>query len=172
MSTEEDFCLWQLTLSIISFKDCEHSVVQLTRPVKLRRTPFRSRQSLRASIIYKGPVQFITQQSVEPSLTSAASAHEPDAVDCGGRVNGALPLTDCGKTQGKTLLEQRDTNISHDPILILAVKILNTLQVKQQNYRVWQNARPCTISHLNTMMNWLWQKVSAPAIQLQLISNK
>uniref|UniRef100_A0A3Q1BCD7 Osteoclast-stimulating factor 1 n=1 Tax=Amphiprion ocellaris TaxID=80972 RepID=A0A3Q1BCD7_AMPOC len=26
-------------------KDCEHSVVQLTRPVKLRRTPFRSRQS-------------------------------------------------------------------------------------------------------------------------------
>ncbi|KAK2839761.1 hypothetical protein Q5P01_013501 [Channa striata] len=83
-------------------KDCEHSVVQLTRPVKLRRTPFRSRQSLRASIIYKGPVQFITQQSVEPSLTSAASAHEPDAVDCGGRVNGALPLTDSGKTQGQT----------------------------------------------------------------------
>uniref|UniRef100_A0A7N6ASN7 Osteoclast-stimulating factor 1 n=1 Tax=Anabas testudineus TaxID=64144 RepID=A0A7N6ASN7_ANATE len=45
-------------------KDCEHSVVQLTRPVKLRRTPFRSRQSLRASIIYKGPTQFVTQQSV------------------------------------------------------------------------------------------------------------
>uniref|UniRef100_A0A8C5I7D9 Osteoclast-stimulating factor 1 n=1 Tax=Gouania willdenowi TaxID=441366 RepID=A0A8C5I7D9_GOUWI len=42
-------------------KDCEHSVVQLTRPVKLRRTPFRSRQSLRASIIYKGPVKAATQ---------------------------------------------------------------------------------------------------------------
>ncbi|KAF0026458.1 hypothetical protein F2P81_021195 [Scophthalmus maximus] len=48
-------------------KDCEHSVVQLTRQVKLRRTPFRSRQSLRASIIYKGPAQLVTQPSVEPS---------------------------------------------------------------------------------------------------------
>uniref|UniRef100_A0A665UB53 Osteoclast-stimulating factor 1 n=1 Tax=Echeneis naucrates TaxID=173247 RepID=A0A665UB53_ECHNA len=48
-------------------KDCEHSVVQLTRKVKLRRAPLRSRQSLRASIIYKGPVQFVTQPSLDPS---------------------------------------------------------------------------------------------------------
>ncbi|XP_022596958.1 nostrin isoform X2 [Seriola dumerili] len=80
-------------------KDCEHSVVQLTRQVKLRRTPFRSRQSLRASIIYKGPAQLVTQQSVEPSpdasdqVTSTASTHEKEAVECDSTVNGALPHT-------------------------------------------------------------------------------
>ncbi|XP_028292746.1 nostrin isoform X2 [Gouania willdenowi] len=68
-------------------KDCEHSVVQLTRPVKLRRTPFRSRQSLRASIIYKGPVSFGPQQSVEPSpdprdtTTTAAAATQDNAIE-------------------------------------------------------------------------------------------
>uniref|UniRef100_A0A8C5IB00 Nostrin n=1 Tax=Gouania willdenowi TaxID=441366 RepID=A0A8C5IB00_GOUWI len=68
-------------------KDCEHSVVQLTRPVKLRRTPFRSRQSLRASIIYKGPVSFGPQQSVEPSpdprdtTTTAAAATQDNQDD-------------------------------------------------------------------------------------------
>ncbi|KAJ0070466.1 hypothetical protein NL108_010704, partial [Boleophthalmus pectinirostris] len=36
-------------------KDSEHSAVQLRRPVKLRRSSYRSRRSLRASIIYKGP---------------------------------------------------------------------------------------------------------------------
>ncbi|XP_058476231.1 nostrin [Solea solea] len=66
-------------------KDCEHSVVQLTRQVKLRRTTFRSRQSLRASIIYKGPAQFVTQPSVEPpqsasdQVTSTDSTHETEA---------------------------------------------------------------------------------------------
>ncbi|XP_023261351.1 nostrin isoform X2 [Seriola lalandi dorsalis] len=80
-------------------KDCEHSVLQLTRQVKLRRTPFRSRQSLRASIIYKGPAQLVTQQSVEPSpdasdqVTSTASTHEKEAVECDSTVNGALPHT-------------------------------------------------------------------------------
>uniref|UniRef100_A0A3P8W0W5 Osteoclast-stimulating factor 1 n=1 Tax=Cynoglossus semilaevis TaxID=244447 RepID=A0A3P8W0W5_CYNSE len=48
-------------------KDCEHSVVQLTRPVKLRRTSLRTRQSLRASIIYKRPISFLRQQSVDQS---------------------------------------------------------------------------------------------------------
>uniref|UniRef100_A0A3Q2C995 Osteoclast-stimulating factor 1 n=1 Tax=Cyprinodon variegatus TaxID=28743 RepID=A0A3Q2C995_CYPVA len=49
--------------SIFKWKDkeCEHSIVQLTRPVKLRRTPLRNRQSLRASVIYKGPVQTPTE---------------------------------------------------------------------------------------------------------------
>lgn len=81
-------------------KDCEHSVVQLTRPVKLRRTPFRSRQSLRASIIYKGPAQFVAQQSVEASAnvtdqeTSTTAAQETGAVECDSTVNGALPHTD------------------------------------------------------------------------------
>uniref|UniRef100_A0A8K9UWB3 Osteoclast-stimulating factor 1 n=1 Tax=Oncorhynchus mykiss TaxID=8022 RepID=A0A8K9UWB3_ONCMY len=39
-------------------KDCEHSIVQLSRPVKIKKTPFRSR--LRSSIIYKGPPQSVT----------------------------------------------------------------------------------------------------------------
>lgn len=94
-------------------KDCEHSVVQLTRPVKLKKTPFRSRQSLRASIIYKGPVQAVTQQSVEPSqsaadlVSSTASTHESEAGECGGTVNGALPHTDDNREQGSTFTEHQ-----------------------------------------------------------------
>lgn len=100
--------MWHKLFSCL--KDCEHSVVQLTRPVKLRRTPFRSRQSLRASIIYKGPAQFVTRQSVEalPSasdrVTSTAVTHE--AVECDSAVNGALPHTDDDKEQGNTFPEQ------------------------------------------------------------------
>ncbi|XP_070770810.1 nostrin [Enoplosus armatus] len=90
-------------------KDFEHSVVQLTRPVKLRRTPFRSRQSLRASIIYKGPAQFVTQQSAEalPSATDqvTSTTHETVAVECDSTVNGALPHTDDVKEQGQTTPE-------------------------------------------------------------------
>ncbi|KAF1382520.1 hypothetical protein PFLUV_G00144630 [Perca fluviatilis] len=92
-------------------KDCEHSVVQLTRPVKLRRTPFRSRQSLRASIIYKGPAEFVTQQSVEtlPSatdqVTSTAATQATAAAECGSTLNGALPHTDDDKGQGQITQE-------------------------------------------------------------------
>ncbi|XP_054471249.1 nostrin [Anoplopoma fimbria] len=89
-------------------KDCEHSVVQLTRPVKLRRTPFRSQQSLRASIIYKGPAQFVSQLKSEESLpsannqvTSLAVTHETSAVECGSTVNGDLPHNDDDKEQAQ-----------------------------------------------------------------------
>ncbi|XP_068428915.1 nostrin [Clinocottus analis] len=82
-------------------KDCEHSVVQLTRPVKLRRTPFRSRQSLRTSIIYKGPVQFVTQIKSEVALPSASDqvpsptgTRETAAAECGSTVNGHLSCHD------------------------------------------------------------------------------
>ncbi|TKS67249.1 Nostrin BM247 -like protein [Collichthys lucidus] len=99
--------------SIVKYKDkdCEHSVVQLTRPVKLRRTAYRSRHSLRASIIYKGPVQFLTQQSAEtlPSptdeVTSTATTHTTVAVECDSTVNGDLPHTDDDKEQGQTTPE-------------------------------------------------------------------
>ncbi|XP_044222575.1 nostrin [Thunnus albacares] len=105
--------LHRFSNSIVKWKDkdCEHSVVQLTRPVKLKKTPFRSRQSLRASIIYKGPVQAVTQQSVEPSqsaadlVSSTASTHESEAGECGGTVNGALPHTDDNREQGQTIPE-------------------------------------------------------------------
>ncbi|CAB1435036.1 unnamed protein product [Pleuronectes platessa] len=89
-------------------KDCEHSVVQLTRQVKLRRTPFRSRQSLRASIIYKGPAQFVTQPSVEPSagssdqVTSTSSTHGSEAAECDSTDNRAPPHTGEDKQEGQT----------------------------------------------------------------------
>lgn len=69
-------------------KDSEHSVVHLTRPVKLRRSSYRSRRSLRASIIYKGPHPITSQQSVEPSrATSPAPTQETGATegDCPNR---------------------------------------------------------------------------------------
>ncbi|XP_008276896.1 LOW QUALITY PROTEIN: nostrin [Stegastes partitus] len=101
--------LHRFSSSILKWKDkdCEHSVVQLTRPVKLRRTPFRSRQSLRASIIYKGPAQFGAQQSVEPppnvtdQETSTAATQETVAVECDSTVNGALPHTDNDDDKGQ-----------------------------------------------------------------------
>ncbi|KAI3356217.1 hypothetical protein L3Q82_017465, partial [Scortum barcoo] len=90
--------------------DCEHSVVQLARPVKLRRTPFRSRQSLRASIIYKGPTNFVTQQSMEASsaadrVTSTATAHDAAAVECDSTVNGEPPRVNDNKERGETTAE-------------------------------------------------------------------
>lgn len=106
-------------------EDCEHSVVQLTRPVKLRKTPFRSRQSLRASIIYKGPAQAVTQQSVEQSATdsvsSTASTHECEAVECGSAVNGALPHTDDDKEHGSTFTEHQ----LKDLFVIISIMQLN-----------------------------------------------
>lgn len=122
-------CRSNITETIILSKDCEHSVVQLTRQVKLRRTPFRSRQSLRASIIYKGPAQFVTQQSVEPSLgasdqvTSTASTHETEAIECGSTVNGALAHTGDDKGQGKTFAEHQHTFISNHHIWKFTIKL-------------------------------------------------
>ncbi|XP_034042973.1 nostrin [Thalassophryne amazonica] len=75
-------------------KDGAHSVVQLTRPVKIKKTPFRSRQSLRASIIYKGPAQAARQ--VEPSVTPK---YESAAVQCDSTMNRILPQT--GDDQGQ-----------------------------------------------------------------------
>lgn len=66
-------------------EDCEHSVVQLTRPVKLRRSRFRSRQSLRASIIYKGPAQLGGQVS---HSTAAKSANGAAASSGGDKAEG------------------------------------------------------------------------------------
>ncbi|KAM4558057.1 nostrin isoform 3-T3 [Odontesthes bonariensis] len=79
-------------------KDCEHSIVQLTRPVKLRRTPFRSRKSMRVSIIYKGPVQFLTRPSAEasPNATDqvAPTTAKNETEECGSSVHGAVSHQD------------------------------------------------------------------------------
>lgn len=89
------------------FEDCEHSLVQLARPVRLRRTPFRSRQSVRASIIYKGPPLFVAQQSVDPSknatdqVTSTSTTQGSETAESGSTVNGVLePHTEEDKGQG------------------------------------------------------------------------
>lgn len=74
-------------------KDCEHSIVQLARPVKIKKTPFRSRQSLRSSIIYKGPCQSVTS-SAEP--LTGHTGHAPSttqhttALESGGTVIGQV----------------------------------------------------------------------------------
>ncbi|XP_037542356.1 nostrin [Nematolebias whitei] len=83
-------------------KDCEHSVVQVTRPVKLRRTPFRSRQSLRASIIYKGPVQVLTQPSVEPKPTDTDPTTSTTASDEKLESSSDEALSDTDKGPDKT----------------------------------------------------------------------
>ncbi|XP_035995273.1 nostrin isoform X2 [Fundulus heteroclitus] len=80
-------------------KECEHSIVQLTRPVKLRRTPFRSRQSLRASIIYKGPIQSPTEPPAQPEPNDtdqiAATTPPQETAESGGSAGDeALPCSD------------------------------------------------------------------------------
>lgn len=94
------FSLWGCTFKMEFFhQDCEHSVVQLTRPVKLRRTPFRSRQSLRASIIYKGPAQLFTQPSLETETSTPSATKSEDGA---AELSVAPPSTGDGKTQGNT----------------------------------------------------------------------
>ncbi|CAG5865567.1 unnamed protein product [Menidia menidia] len=90
-------------------KDCEHSIIQLNRPVKLRRTPFRSTKSLRASVIYKGPVHSLTQPSAGVSakptnqVSSIAATKEP--VECESTAEGPESLTDEVKGQADEMEE-------------------------------------------------------------------
>ncbi|XP_056321941.1 nostrin isoform X2 [Danio aesculapii] len=64
-------------------KDCEHSVVQLSRPVRIKKTPFRSRQSMRAAVSNE------TNQS--PEGTGAKPSNEATNSDeqQSGPVNGS-----------------------------------------------------------------------------------
>lgn len=89
-------------------KDCEHSVVQLTRPVKLRKTPIRSRQSLRASIIYKGPLPFGNPPPVERSLSATDQVTSTtEAVECDSTVvDGVTQHTDDGGGQDQTTADK------------------------------------------------------------------
>ncbi|XP_041720948.2 nostrin [Coregonus clupeaformis] len=76
-------------------KDCEHSIVQLARPVKIKKTPFRSH--LRSSIIYKGPYQSVTSEetsSVEANPVHTAVIQDTAAPGECGSVNGAMSKTD------------------------------------------------------------------------------
>ncbi|KAL0963810.1 hypothetical protein UPYG_G00313880 [Umbra pygmaea] len=71
-------------------KDCEHSIVQLARPVKIRKTPFKSR--LRSSIIYKR--SSVSMKSAQPLAMEDNHVHSTDIQDAAvseesGSVNGA-----------------------------------------------------------------------------------
>ncbi|XP_067300633.1 nostrin [Pseudorasbora parva] len=68
-------------------KDCEHSVVQLSRPTRIKKTPFRSRQSVRTAMINKSA---LTNQS--PDMTSKKPSNETTKVDDqqSGPVNGCV----------------------------------------------------------------------------------
>ncbi|XP_070978737.1 nostrin isoform X1 [Oncorhynchus clarkii lewisi] len=82
-------------------KDCEHSIVQLSHPVKIKKTPFRSR--LRSSIIYKGPPQSVTSaeaSSVEVNQVYTAVIQDTAAPGECGSVNGAMSLTDDKEGEG------------------------------------------------------------------------
>uniref|UniRef100_A0A8C7J6X0 Nitric oxide synthase trafficking n=1 Tax=Oncorhynchus kisutch TaxID=8019 RepID=A0A8C7J6X0_ONCKI len=77
-------------------KDCEHSIVQLSRPVKIKKTPFRSR--LRSSIIYKGPPQSVTSaeaSSVEVNQVYTAVIQDTAAPGECGSVNGWCSIGKC-----------------------------------------------------------------------------
>ncbi|KAI4887079.1 hypothetical protein NFI96_013971, partial [Prochilodus magdalenae] len=75
-------------------KDCEHSIVKLSRPVKIKKTPFRSRQSLRTSIVYKGPAKNATpHQDPGPSTGAGTESAQlsPYTQPRRTQFNGALP---------------------------------------------------------------------------------
>uniref|UniRef100_A0A8C1VJH7 Osteoclast-stimulating factor 1 n=1 Tax=Cyprinus carpio TaxID=7962 RepID=A0A8C1VJH7_CYPCA len=72
-------------------KDCEHSVVQLSRPVRIKKTPFRSRQSMRSSVINKSVLtnQSSDTTSEEPSTETTDVTHNTDEQQS-GPVNGSV----------------------------------------------------------------------------------
>uniref|UniRef100_A0A671Q7M7 Osteoclast-stimulating factor 1 n=1 Tax=Sinocyclocheilus anshuiensis TaxID=1608454 RepID=A0A671Q7M7_9TELE len=72
-------------------KDCEHSVVQLSRPVRIKKTPFRSRQSMRSSVINKSALtnQSPDTTSEEPSPETTDVTHNTDEQQS-GPVNGSM----------------------------------------------------------------------------------
>uniref|UniRef100_A0A668AU18 Osteoclast-stimulating factor 1 n=1 Tax=Myripristis murdjan TaxID=586833 RepID=A0A668AU18_9TELE len=112
--------------TIFLSKDCEHSVVQLTRPVKIRKTSFRSRQTLRASIIYKGPVQSVTKPSVEPSdtadqVTASASNQEPAVVECETRAEWSS-IGKCKALYDFTSEQEDELNLKEGDLLDIYLK--------------------------------------------------
>ncbi|XP_062862734.1 nostrin [Trichomycterus rosablanca] len=62
-------------------KDCEHSIVKLSRPVRMKKTPFRSRQSLRTSVVNKGSAKNTTHCQTE---INGASPHSPEDITQAG----------------------------------------------------------------------------------------
>ncbi|XP_045062342.1 nostrin [Coregonus clupeaformis] len=74
--------------------DCEHSIIQLAHPVKIRKTTFRSR--LRSSIIYKGPSQSVTsaEAPVKANHVLTAVIQDRATLSWSCSVDGAMAKTD------------------------------------------------------------------------------
>ncbi|XP_016367988.1 nostrin-like [Sinocyclocheilus rhinocerous] len=73
-------------------KDCEHNVVQLSRPVRIKKTPFRSRQSMRSAVIKKSALtnQSPDTTSEEPSTETTDVMHNNTDEQQSGPVNGSM----------------------------------------------------------------------------------
>ncbi|KAG7280405.1 hypothetical protein CRUP_028145 [Coryphaenoides rupestris] len=85
-------------------KDCEHSVIQLTRPVKMRRASTRTRRSMRASIIYQGPVQAVTVPGVEPHAAQP-DLGPPEEANPAAVLTSDPPSRDHTELNGETATE-------------------------------------------------------------------
>ncbi|CAB1328471.1 unnamed protein product, partial [Coregonus sp. 'balchen'] len=74
--------------------DCEHSIIQLAHPVKIRKTTLRSR--LRSSIIYKGPSQSVTsaEAPVKANHVLTAVIQDRATLSWSCSVDGAMAKTD------------------------------------------------------------------------------
>ncbi|XP_051566872.1 nostrin isoform X1 [Myxocyprinus asiaticus] len=85
-------------------KDCEHSVVQLSRPVRIKMTQFKSLQSKRSSVIYKGPAKSVTNSPDIPNedpLTAATDLiQNTDDDQQSNAVNGTVALSGSEENKG------------------------------------------------------------------------
>ncbi|XP_052004516.1 nostrin isoform X2 [Xyrauchen texanus] len=96
-------------------KDSEHSVVQLSRPVRIKMTQFKSLQSKRSSVIYKGPAKSVTNSPDIPNedpLTGATDlVQNTDDDQQSNAVNGTIALSGSEENKGDILdiFQKEDT---------------------------------------------------------------
>ncbi|XP_036401806.1 nostrin isoform X1 [Megalops cyprinoides] len=64
-------------------KDYEHSIVRLARPVRIKRTPFRSRQSLRSTVTHSAPALSMATQppASDPDTTQGTETQREDGLN-------------------------------------------------------------------------------------------
>ncbi|TRY92796.1 hypothetical protein DNTS_024866 [Danionella cerebrum] len=73
-------------------KDCEHSVVQLSRPVRIKKTPFRSRQSMRM-----GGNNKTEMMNKSPEITGENPSIDTIDAEESSTINGSTPETEDDK---------------------------------------------------------------------------
>ncbi|XP_055071875.2 nostrin isoform X1 [Misgurnus anguillicaudatus] len=112
-------------------KDCEHSVVQLSRPVRIKKTPFRSRQFMRSSL-FKGPAKSMATKenlSEEPNDVEQNTDGEPSSAVNGTMISSesleGAEFSSIGKCKALysfTSEREDDLNISEGDVLELFQK--------------------------------------------------